>query len=48
MTPDQNFISLKPKENSYGSRLLSISTNNTKRYLQKAQTELELIFDTRK
>lgn len=41
-------LSMKPKENSYGSRNLSISVSNSKRRLQKATTDLNLIFDTRK
>jgi hypothetical protein len=40
-------LSMHPKENSYGSRILSISVENNKRQLQKANTTLNLIFDTR-
>lgn len=41
-------LSMHPKENSYGSRKLSISVSNSKRRLQKAVVDLNLIFDTRK
>lgn len=41
-------LSMRPKENSYGSRNLSISVSNSKRRLQRAETKLNLIFDTRK
>lgn len=48
ITPLGNtLLSLQPKENSTGSKKLSISVNNTKRRLQDALTELEIIFDTR-
>ena len=41
-------LSMKPKENSYGSRFLSIEVSNKKRPLQKTSTRIGLIFDTRK
>ncbi len=41
-------LSMRPKEDSYGVRRLSITVENTKRRLQKTVTNLELIFDTRK
>lgn len=41
-------LSLRPKENSYGSRRLSIEMESSKRRLQKTSTEIGLIFDTRK
>ncbi|MCF7843978.1 hypothetical protein K9M47_03730 [Candidatus Gracilibacteria bacterium] len=40
-------LSMRPKEDSYGARKLSITVSNTKRRLQKVVTDLELIFDTR-
>lgn len=41
-------LSMKPKENSYGSKKLSVTVANKKRRLQKTTTELGIIFDTRK
>ncbi len=38
---------LKPKENSYGTRSLSIEVGNTKRKLQKDNISTVLVFDTR-
>lgn len=40
-------ITLQPKENSYGSRVLSVALTNTKRILQKADRSIALVFDTR-
>lgn len=40
-------LTLHPKENSFGSRNLSIEVGNTKRKLQKISTDVALIFDTR-
>lgn len=40
-------LSMRPKEDSYGARKLSITVENTKRRLQKISTGIELIFDTR-
>lgn len=40
-------LSMHPKENSYGSKKLSITLENSKRRLQKITTDIELIFDTR-
>lgn len=40
-------LSLRPKENDYGSKKLSISVSNSKRKLQKAVASLNIIFDTR-
>ena len=40
-------LALRPKENSFGARSLSIEVGNTKRKLQKISTDLSLIFDTR-
>ncbi|MDB5259921.1 MAG: hypothetical protein JWN37_152 [Candidatus Nomurabacteria bacterium] len=41
-------LSLSPAENSYGAKNLAISISNIKRNLQKAETSIDLIFDTRK
>lgn len=40
-------LAMHPKENSYGSKTLSVSMLNTKRRLQKATLDLTLVFDTR-
>ena len=40
-------LSMHPKENSYGSKNLSINIGNTTRRLQKAVANLNIIFDTR-
>lgn len=40
-------LALHPKENSYGSKKLSISLFNAKRRLQQATLEASLVFDTR-
>lgn len=44
---EKNMLSLKPKPDVYGSRRLSVIVENTKRILQKAQLDAEVIFDTR-
>jgi hypothetical protein len=41
-------LSLHPKEDSYGTKMLSISVFGQDKRLQKAETKTELIFDTRK
>lgn len=41
-------LSLHPKEDTYGSKNLSISVSNSRRRLQKATNETSLVFDTRK
>ncbi len=41
-------LALQPKENSYGTKMLSIDVYGTDKRLQKANTRAELIFDTRK
>lgn len=41
-------LALHPKENSYGSKNLSVSIANTKRRLQTGVVDVALIFDTRK
>lgn len=48
VTPtEKTVLSLRPKENSYGSRILTVAVDNTRRIFQKAETSLEIIFDTR-
>ena len=48
ITPNSNTdVTLRPKDNSYGSKFLSVSIDNAKRYLQKAQSDLNVVFDTR-
>lgn len=41
-------LALQPKENSYGTKLLSIDVYGADKRLQKANISAELIFDTRK
>lgn len=41
-------LSLHPKENSYGSKMLTISVTGPGNYSEKTETKTELIFDTRK
>ncbi len=41
-------LALQPKENSYGTKMLTIDVYGTDKRLQKASTKTELIFDTRK
>ncbi len=49
ITPqEKTLISFRPKPDSSGTRSLTVIVENTKRRLQKAQTDLELLFDTRK
>ena len=49
ITPETDTtLTLRPKDNSYGSKILSLSIENTMRYLQKIDTALEIVFDTRK
>lgn len=49
VTPEEKtFLSLRPKENSYGSRTLTLTVAQAKRKLQEAQNSLEVVFDTRK
>lgn len=48
VTPmEKTLLSLRPKENSVGIRTLSVMVESTKRKLQKATNEIEVIFDTR-
>ena len=46
-TEDSTTITLRPKENAYGSKILSVALENTKRVLQNAKTDLNIVFDTR-
>lgn len=49
LTPlEPTLLALTPKENSYGSKTISITVGNTKRLLQEVKADLEVIFDTRK
>jgi hypothetical protein len=41
-------LGMSPQPNSYGTKMLSIVVEGFDRRLQKAETKLELIFDTRK
>ena len=41
-------MAFHPKENDYGSKILTIDVSGSSKYLQKAQVGVELIFDTRK
>ncbi len=41
-------LELHPKEDSYGSKILSLDVYGSDRRLQKAQTKVEILFDTRK
>ena len=41
-------LAMHPKEDSYGSKMLSIDVFGTDRRVQKASTKMEIIFDTRK
>jgi hypothetical protein len=48
VTPvDGRLLSLRPKENSYGSKTLSIAISQDKRRLQKGEFASDLVFDTR-
>lgn len=48
VTPqEKTLLALHPKENAYGVRNLSITLGNTKRRLQTAQADLQVVFDTR-
>ncbi len=46
-TPADNVLSLRPTDNSYGSKSLSVNIENTKRMLQKGVASLQIVFDTR-
>ncbi len=49
VTPqEKTLLTLRPKENSFGTKRLSLRANSTTRTLQRAQADIELIFDTRK
>lgn len=48
VTPqEKTLLGLQPKENSYGTKSLSITIFHARRFLQKASTDLEILFDTR-
>lgn len=48
VTPqEKTILSLRPKANTSGVRTLRVTVENTKRALQQAKEELEIIFDTR-
>ena len=48
ITPEKNTnITFHPQENSFGTKTLSVIINSTKRRLQKAESNLEILFDTR-
>jgi hypothetical protein len=46
-TQNPTQVVLHPKENSYGSKLLSLHVTNAKRRLQEAKTSIEIVFDSR-
>ncbi len=46
-TEDSTTITLRPKENAYGSKILTVALESTKRILQNAKTDLNVVFDTR-
>jgi hypothetical protein len=41
-------LSLHPKENSYGTKMVTIKVSGPDKRIQKAETQLEIIYDTRK
>jgi hypothetical protein len=48
VTPQERAVlSLRPKKDSYGTRMLTVAVDQTKRRLQNAEAALEIIFDTR-
>lgn len=47
-TDDSTTITLRPKEDSFGSHTLGVALENTNRILQTANTSLNIVFDTRK
>ncbi len=46
-TEDDTTVTLRPKENSYGSRVLGINLENSNRILQNTESTLNVVFDTR-
>ena len=49
VTPlEKTLLSFRPTENSSGSKTLSVILSNSKRKLQSARADLEILFDTRK
>lgn len=48
VTPqEKTVLTLRPKADSYGTRMLTVAVAQTRRRLQKAEAALEVIFDTR-
>jgi hypothetical protein len=48
VTPEEKtLLALRPKADTYGVRNLSIVLENARRRLQKAQADLQIVFDTR-
>lgn len=48
VTPqEKKLLSLRPKDNAYGSRWLRVTAEQTKRRLQNVESSVEVIFDTR-
>lgn len=49
VTPqERTILALRPKADSYGTRLLTVAMSQSRRKLQEAEIALEIIFDTRK
>ncbi|MDQ5962797.1 MAG: hypothetical protein QG653_604 [Patescibacteria group bacterium] len=46
-TESPTLITLRPKENTYGSKKLTVTMENSKRRLQQAVAELLVVFDSR-
>lgn len=46
-TENDTTVTLRPKENTYGSRFLGVSLENSSRVLQNTETGLNIVFDTR-
>jgi hypothetical protein len=48
VTPEEKvLLTLRPKADAYGVRNLSVLLENTRRKLQRAQADLQVVFDTR-
>lgn len=48
ITPKENtLLAFRPQENSFGTKMLTVMISNAKKRLQKAETGLEILFDTR-
>lgn len=49
VTPQERMVlTLRPKADSYGVRMLTVAAAQSRRRLQNVETALEVIFDTRK